>query len=83
MRFPCDVEVVVVDDGSSDGTADILDGFSDLRMRVVRHAVNRGKGAAVRTAIGQATGDYAVMYDADLEYSPEDLPRLIEPILQR
>jgi glycosyltransferase involved in cell wall biosynthesis len=81
VHFPCDLEVVLVDDGSSDGTADILNGFADHRLRVIRHPVNRGKGAAVRTAIDQATGDYAVMYDADLEYSPEDLPRLVQPIL--
>ena len=80
VHFPCELEVVLVDDGSSDGTADILNSYADPRLRVIRHPVNRGKGAAVRTAIDQATGDYAVMYDADLEYSPEDLPRLVEPV---
>jgi glycosyltransferase involved in cell wall biosynthesis len=82
VDFPCELEVVLVDDGSSDGTSDILGGFADARLRVIRHPVNRGKGAAVRTAIEQATGDYVVMYDADLEYAPEDLPRLVAPILQ-
>jgi glycosyltransferase involved in cell wall biosynthesis len=81
VPFPCDLEVVLVDDGSNDATPEIIAGFLDSRLRVFRHPVNRGKGAAVRTAINEATGDYAVMYDADLEYSPDDLPRLIEPIL--
>src|SRR3954471_18219708 len=82
VHFPCDLEVVCVDDGSSDGTPDILNGFSDKRLRVIRHPINRGKGAAIRTAIDEASGDYAVMYDADLEYAPEDLPRLVSPILE-
>jgi glycosyltransferase involved in cell wall biosynthesis len=82
VHFPCELEVVLVDDGSKDGTADILNSFSDPRLRVIRHPVNKGKGAAVRTAIEQASGDYAVMYDADLEYAPEDLPRLVAPVLQ-
>lgn len=81
VHFPCDVEILCVDDGSRDATPDILGSFADPRLRVVRHPVNRGKGAAIRTAIDSATGDYAVMYDADLEYAPEDLPRLVEPIL--
>jgi len=81
VQFPCELEVVLVDDGSSDNTPEILAGFHDPRLRVIRHPINRGKGAAVRTAIDEATGDYAVMYDADLEYSPDDLPRLVEPIL--
>jgi glycosyltransferase involved in cell wall biosynthesis len=82
VTFPCELEVVCVDDGSKDRTAEILSAFSDPRLRVIAHPVNRGKGAAVRTAIDAATGDYAVMYDADLEYSPEDLPRLLEPIVR-
>src|SRR3954465_10232406 len=81
VHFPCELEVVVVDDGSSDATGDILRGFAYPRLRTTRPPVNRGKGAPVRTAIDAATGDYAVMYDADLEYAPEDLPRLVEPIL--
>jgi glycosyltransferase involved in cell wall biosynthesis len=81
VPFPCEIEVVLVDDGSSDNTPEILAGFHDPRLRVVRHPINRGKGAAVRTAINEASGDYAVMYDADLEYSADDLPRLVRPIL--
>jgi dolichol-phosphate hexosyltransferase len=81
VQFPCELEVVLVDDGSNDHTPEIITGFQDSRLRVVRHPVNRGKGAAVRTAIEEASGDYAVMYDADLEYSADDLPRLVEPIM--
>jgi glycosyltransferase involved in cell wall biosynthesis len=81
VHFACDLEVVLVDDGSNDSTPDIVAAFSDARLRVIRHPVNRGKGAAVKTAIESASGDYAVMYDADLEYAPEDLPRLVDPIL--
>lgn len=81
VDYPCDVEVVIVDDGSRDGTAEILDAISDERVSVHRHPLNRGKGAAIRTAAAQATGDYLVICDADLEYSPGDIPALLEPVL--
>jgi glycosyltransferase involved in cell wall biosynthesis len=78
---PCDVEVVVVNDGSIDATAELLSGVSDPRVRVVHHPTNRGKGAAIRTASQHATGDYMIICDADLEYAPEEIPRLLEPVL--
>jgi dolichol-phosphate hexosyltransferase len=81
VDYPCEVELVVVDDGSTDGTADALGAFDDARLLAVRHPHNRGKGAAVRTAASQATGDYMVICDADLEYAPEDLPKLLAPVL--
>jgi glycosyltransferase involved in cell wall biosynthesis len=81
VDYPCDVEVVIVDDGSRDGTAEMLDSIDDDRVSVHRHQINRGKGAAIRTAAGQATGDYLVICDADLEYSPDDIPALLEPVL--
>jgi glycosyltransferase involved in cell wall biosynthesis len=81
VDYPCDVEVVIVDDGSRDGTAELLDSIDDDRVSVHRHQINRGKGAAIRTAAGQATGDYLVICDADLEYSPDDIPALLEPVL--
>lgn len=81
VDYPCEVEVVVVDDGSTDGTAALLDGLADPRLQVVHHPVNRGKGAAVRTAASAATGDYMIIVDADLEYAPEEVPMLLAPVL--
>ena len=83
VPYPCDVELVIVDDGSSDGTASLLAAIDDPRVSVHTHAVNRGKGAAIRTAAAKATGTHVVMCDADLEYSPEDLPALLRPVLDR
>ncbi len=81
VDYPCDVEVVVVNDGSADGTATILDALDDPRVTVVHHPVNRGKGAAIRTAADSATGDYMIICDADLEYAPEEIPSLLAPVL--
>jgi hypothetical protein len=81
VDYPCEVEVVVVDDGSTDGTGAQLDNLDHPRARLVRHPVNRGKGAAIRTAAAAATGDYLVICDADLEYAPEEIPRLLAPVL--
>ena len=81
VDYPCEVELVVVDDGSRDGTAEILSRFDDARLRVVTHPRNQGKGAAVRTGALHAGGDYLVMLDADLEYDPQDLPKLLAPVL--
>ena len=65
VEYPCEVEFIVVDDGSSDGTAAQLDAVTDERLRVVHHQRNKGKGAAIRTAVDNATGDYVVILDAD------------------
>ena len=81
VDYPCEVEVVLVNDGSTDATASLLAAVDDQRVRVVRHAVNQGKGAAIRTAADQATGDYLIICDADLEYAPEEIPRLLAPVL--
>ena len=81
VSFPCPVEVVVVDDASTDGTAEIIDQFHDERLIKLRHPANRGKGAAIRTATAAATGDFMVPLDADLEYQPEEIPKLLEPVL--
>ncbi|MHB8340087.1 MAG: glycosyltransferase family 2 protein [Mycobacteriales bacterium] len=82
VAYPCPVEVVVTDDGSSDSTADVLAAVTDPRVQVASHPVNRGKGAAIRTASERATGDYLVVCDADLEYSPEEIPLLLAPVLR-
>jgi len=81
VDYPCDIELVIVDDGSRDGTADILANTDDSRLRVISHPRNAGKGAAIRTAVDSATGDYMVILDADLEYDPQDIPRLLAPVL--
>lgn len=82
VDYPCDVELVVVDDGSTDGSCMLYDAFaSDPRVHVHLHAVNQGKGAAIRTAARLADGDYLIMCDADLEYSPTEIPALLTPVL--
>ena len=81
VDYPCDVEFVVVNDGSTDGTRELLTAVADIRATVLHHPRNRGKGAAIRTAAEAATGDYLVICDADLEYSPEEIPMLLQPIL--
>lgn len=81
VDYPCPVEVVVVNDGSRDRTAAILDQVDDERVRVLHHSRNRGKGSAIKTGARAAEGDYMIIFDADLEYDAEDIPQLLAPVL--
>ena len=76
-------ELIIVDDCSTDGTAAILDRLASTepKIRLIRKTVNEGKGAAVRTAIQHASGDFCLVQDADLEYDPSEYPRLLRPLL--
>jgi glycosyltransferase involved in cell wall biosynthesis len=81
VQIPLGLDIVIVDDASTDGTDQVLDALADSTVRVLRHPINRGKGAAVRTGLAAATGDLVLIQDADLEYDPSDWPVLLEPIL--
>lgn len=81
----CALEVIVVDDASTDSSLEIVSRFAAEhpgKVRVIRHAQNRGKGAAVRTAIEHATGDFGLIQDADLEYDPAEYRKLLKPLIE-
>jgi glycosyltransferase involved in cell wall biosynthesis len=75
----CEKEIIVVDDGSSDNTKNILKDLDNKNIKIFNHDINYGKGKAIQTGIRESTGDIIVIQDADLEYSPKDYPILIKP----
>ena len=81
-RFPCEVELIIVDDGSSDATPDLLKEVDDPRVVVHRHTKNSGKGAGILTAASLATGTHLVPFDADMEYAPEDIANMLGPVIK-
>jgi glycosyltransferase involved in cell wall biosynthesis len=82
VDLPVDLEIVVVDDGSNDGTEKVLGALEDSTLRVIHHPANRGKGAAIRTGLEHARGDLLLIQDADLEYDPDDWPLLLAPLMK-
>jgi SAM-dependent methyltransferase len=81
LASPFTAQLIVVDDGSSDGTGELLKSFDDPRMTVLEQPVNRGKGAALRRGFRHVTQPYVIVQDADLEYDPADYPIVLQPLL--
>jgi len=81
LASPYTAEVVIIDDASTDATADLLASIDDPRVRVLTQPVNQGKGAALRRGFAEAAGPYVVVQDADLEYDPDEFEQLLGPLL--
>ncbi len=82
--LPLNTEIIVVDDDSTDGTRQVLSRLTDVtNLKIYLKHPNQGKGAALRTGFAQSSGDYIVIQDADLEYDPRDIPRLLQPLLSK
>lgn len=80
LRSPWVGEVIIVDDGSTDGTREVLGRLSDDRVRVILHEKNGGKGAALRTGFAEAAFEYVIVQDADLEYDPTEYGKILQPL---
>lgn len=86
IQLPCQKEIIIVDDGSSDGTRkQITDNIKQKTklVKIIFHKINQGKGAAIRSGIKMASGDYILIQDADLEYNPEEIHKLLAPVLSK
>jgi dolichol-phosphate hexosyltransferase len=81
VQYPCEFELIVIDDGSMDATSDLLKMIVDPRVISHRHVENQGKGASLRTAASLATGTHIVPFDADLEYAAEDIANMVVPVI--
>lgn len=81
LALPQITQIVVVDDGSNDGTRAFLESYKHEKVKVVLHEKNQGKTGAIRTALEHATSDVCIIQDADLEYNPEEIPAVLAPIL--
>jgi glycosyltransferase involved in cell wall biosynthesis len=82
LTLECSLEVIVVDDGSTDGTPEAVERVGDSRVKLIRQPTNRGKTSAIERAIEEARGDIVIIQDADLEYDPAEIPFVIAPILE-
>ena len=82
LRSPYTAELIIVDDGSTDGTLDKAKSIGDLRVRVLAQTPNQGKGAALRRGFAEATSPFVIVQDADMEYDPADFVQILEPLLE-
>ncbi len=82
VELPVEREIIIIDDGSDDGTGQIIDQLADSTVHIVHQPQNKGKGAAIRKGIDVSTGDWVIIYDADLEYDPRDWPALLRPAIE-